>query len=83
MLHRSVLDQHKISDKKVVAATCAFDGKELYVNVTDATKNSVWHHNPDIGEFIESNKYLSRKWSSFDINFYDEAIYGDWRDMDD
>jgi hypothetical protein len=81
-LHQSVIDQMKLG-KNVVTCTAYLDGRNLDLMVTDATKRGEWFHNPEIGEHIEGNRYLSRKFEITEISFFDEAIYGDWRDMDD
>ena len=82
-LHQSVIDQLKI-DKHCVSATAYSAYPKLYVSVSDATKRGKWFHNPAIGDFIRSNKYIQRKWKEIIIDYYDDAIVGDWEmDLDD
>lgn len=79
-LHQSVIDQLKIN-KDMVSATAFSEGRKLYVSVSDATKRGKWFHNPAIGDFIRSNKFIQRKWSDIEIDYYDDAIVGDWEEL--
>ena len=79
-LHQSVIDQLKIN-KHCVTATAYAEYPKLYVSISDATKRGKWFHNPAIGDFIRGNKYIKSKWKEIVIDYYDDAIVGDWEEL--
>lgn len=56
-------------------------GGECNVEVTDASTSTPWYHNPEIVEEIHTHPYM-RGFKDVEISFFDEAIFGDWRDLD-
>lgn len=55
--------------------------KEAHVTVTDSTKNSKWHHNPDLKKHIENHPQLKKHFKKVHVNYYDEDIHGPWHEM--
>lgn len=52
----------------------------IYINVTDNARPPVLH-NPEIRSMILDCDFLNA-FSDIEIGFFDEAIYGDWEDLD-
>ena len=52
------------------------------VVVTDYSRHTKWHHNPEVAKVIRGNKGIRQLFSTVDINYYDEAIVGDWEELD-
>jgi len=57
------------------------DGREISLRVTDASNGTIWEHNPDVVDAIESSGYINN-FNITDIDFWDSAIVGDWQDME-
>lgn len=51
------------------------------VIVTDASKFTKWHHNPEVAELIEDHRGLSRVFPNVFVSYHDEDIVGDWADV--
>ena len=78
-LHYSVMTQLNLKD--AIPVVMQFDGRSVWLTVTDGTENGKWWHNPEVASAIEKNQYIKRNFTKIEIFFYDEAIYGDWREF--
>jgi putative N-acetylmannosamine-6-phosphate epimerase len=81
-LHQSVREQLKLK-KDIITVRCYMWNTDIDIQVTDNTKNTKWHHNPDIKDAIEDNKYINKTFTNVEISYYDEAIVGDWSELDE
>lgn len=76
-LHQSVREQLKLN-KNIITVRCYLWNTDIDITVTDGTKNTIWHHNPMIENMIRGNRYIQKTFTNIEINYYDEAIVGDW-----
>ena len=56
---------------------------EAYIMVTDATRHSKWHHNPELYNFLIEHSELNRLFKIEEISYYDESIVGNWAELND
>lgn len=70
-------------NKEAIPLVIGFDGRGTvkFAMVTDYSRNTIWHHNPDITLEILHHPRLSRISSDLDIGYYDYAIVGDWSEI--
>jgi len=59
-----------------VATLYYFNGNNVEIFVSDATRDTSWHHNPKIKQFLSHHPFLRNKKVS--VSFYDGDIEGDW-----
>lgn len=53
------------------------------VQVTDSSRNTVWHHNPYLKQLLMASPAVRRALGGppKEINYYDEAIVGPWEEL--
>lgn len=52
------------------------------LDITDSSRRSVWHHSPKAYDYVMSHPWLNKLFKEIEVSYYDEDIYGDWRDID-
>ena len=80
-LHQSVREQMGLPKDSLTLMGYVWGGRDLDVTVTDNIRNTKWDESPETAEFIRNHKYLNRKFKLGDINYYNEAIVGDWEEL--
>ena len=82
-LHVTVSESLKLGPEAIPVYLYGHQGKVISVVVSDASKNSNWHHNPKVVDAILSHSELSRFFAdeNVDVSFWDEDIVGDWRKL--
>ena len=76
--HKNVMTQMKLEDAmSILIMPDNTSATRMDILVTDATKNTKWHHNPNTEQFIRSHPFFKRKQIDH-IMYWDEDIVGDW-----
>lgn len=83
-LHQEVRENLKL-DKDAISLEIWSEGygNGCLVMVTDNTRQTKWMHNPDIVSEITSNRGLRAMFDHISIEYFDQAIYGEWDDLAD
>ena len=63
-----------------IPLSIAFNDRKAFVVVTDSSKRTNWHHNPDVADAIRNHPHLGSQFNIEDISYYDEAIVGSWHE---
>lgn len=77
-LHQSVREQLKLPKDSLTLTAYTWGMKDIDVTVTDNIRNTKWQESPETAVFIRSHKFLNKKFKLGDINYWNEAIVGDW-----
>ena len=75
-LHFSV-NKH-LGLKNGIPVLLYFNRQEVDVLVTDQSRTTKWHENPQVAKIINSHPYLKKMWKKINVNYYNDAIVGDW-----
>jgi hypothetical protein len=75
-LHFSV-NQH-LELKNGIPVYLYFDRQEVDVQITDQSRNTKWHENPQVARKIRSHPYIKKMWKKVMVSYYNDAIVGDW-----
>ena len=76
---RRFLIYKKYDVKDAISILLYFKGNNFDVFVTDNTRNTKWHHNKNIRNFIVNHPFFKYK-KIMKISYYDEDIVGKWDD---
>ena len=84
-LHGNMASKIGVSSKAIPLVIGFSNRGEIdYCMVTDHSRRTVWDHNPDVYQEIVSHPRLrSLSSSDLDVGYYDLAIVGDWRHLDE
>ncbi len=82
-LHQMVRDHLSLGNEAISVSIGGMFRNEAYINVTDNTRNTPWHHNPEVIAAIRQCAFIRTHFTSVEIGFYDEAIVGPWNDLVD
>jgi hypothetical protein len=82
-LHYSVKKELKLPDTVIpINLFCnKLNDHESYAQVTDTIKNTPLWHDKTVAEKIKNNAFMKRHFKNIEISYYDESIYGDWKDI--
>lgn len=58
-----------------------FYRNEAEVTVTDSSKGTKWHHNPNAAKAIKSHRHMNKLFKKINVSYYDDAIVGDWEEL--
>lgn len=82
-LHQEIRDHFKLGKDALSLILYLHKGKVTDAQVTDNSKQSIWHHNPEVADFIfNSPALVGIKDSSMTVSYYDESIVGDWLELE-
>jgi hypothetical protein len=79
-LHHEVRD-HIGADHHHLPVVISHRGKEAHVQVTDNSRHSKWHHNPDTEHYIRNHPQIKKHFKDVSVSYYDEDIHGNWSHM--
>lgn len=82
-VHQMVRDHLSLGNDAISVSIGGMFRNEAYINVTDNTRNTPWHHNPEVIAAIRQCAFIRTHFTSVEIGFYDEAIVGPWDDLVD
>lgn len=76
--HVTIMNQLSVINP--IPALIFNDGKEIIVEVTDASRHTTWHENPKVAEKIRQHPYI-KQWKKIVVGYYNEDIVGDWEKL--
>lgn len=83
-LHVRVMEQIKAPNTVIPVVIYGRPGDPVAsVQVTDASKSTVWHHNGNVDNEIFTCAALQQIFVDFDISYYDEDIVGSWSSLNE
>jgi hypothetical protein len=82
-VHFTVQKKLNLSENAITVILRLFRGKIDEVYVTDSVSRGPWNNNPSVIGKLRSHPYLKLyAIPNFKISFYNEAIVGDWKDLE-
>lgn len=82
-LHQMVREELRLPADSIPLVIYGDLGDVCGALITDNSRNTVWWHNGEVHDVIQSNAYLSRHFIATEIAYYDEDIVGAWTRLDD
>ncbi len=85
-LHHSVREHMGLDKNKVLGIYLFYHPahhNDIDVQVTDSTKGTKWHHNPNVADWIRARPFWWINPADIVISYYDEDEVGEWEDMAD
>lgn len=82
-IHAEVARQLGLADNPYALPIILYaDGADAMVQVTDYSRNTKWHENPQAANFIRNHPYMRKMFGdNIDIDYYNDAIVGDWEEL--
>lgn len=80
LLHDTIFDKLKLS-KGVIPIVVNPYGNSAYINVTDTSDRTIWHHNPNVANIIRNHPQLKKHYREIEVGYYDQTIVGDWEQL--
>jgi hypothetical protein len=75
-LHYNIIKYLKLKDP--IPIQVSYNGKEAYIMVTDASRNTRWHHNGEVYDAVKNHPYIKHLFKKVSVVGYDEDIEGKW-----
>jgi hypothetical protein len=83
-LHAQVREALKLNRDTAVPIVLSGTFKnDAYATVSDASENTAFWHSPEASWRIQSCGFLRDNFFGIEVSYYDEAIYGDWTELED
>lgn len=85
-LHGSIRDHMGLDKNKALGIYLFYNPayhNDIDIQITDSTKGTKWHHNPNVAEWIRLRPVWWINPKNITISYYDEAIVGKWEDLVD
>lgn len=82
-LHQMVRDELHLPADSIPLVIYGDLGEVCSAEVTDNSRNTVWWHNGEVHDVIQSHAYMSRHFLATRVGYYDEDIVGEWTGLDD
>lgn len=70
--------KHAAEGREHLPIYLSHHGDEAHAHVTDASRRTKWHHNPETADYIRNHPQLKKHFKHISVSYYDEDIHGDW-----